>query len=189
MKVPITNGLKAKIFAALLAAGVAGPSAFIAANLTVPSEGVLTHTHLDPVGLKTMCIGHLLKKGEVDKKNYTIDECIEQFVKDWKAHEKIVDDNVKVPFKSPWMRGALTDFTFNKGGGAFIKSSILKDLNNRNYDRACQRLNDWVYGTINGKKVVLKGLEIRASKQYKSCMGEIPGDYQPMMIMLEGGVK
>ena len=62
MKVPITNRLKGKIFAALLAAGVSAPSAYVATQLTVPSEGVVTHLHLDPVGLKTTCIGHLVKK-------------------------------------------------------------------------------------------------------------------------------
>ena len=181
MKLPITNSLKSKIFAALLAAGVAGPSAYIASNLTVPSEGVMTHLHLDPVGLQTTCIGHLVKKGETPKQNYTEDECIAQFVKDWIIHEKIVEQAVRVPFRSDWMKGATTDFTFNKGGGNLNSSTLLVKLNRKDYDGACVELTKWVYGTIAGKKVKLKGLEIRASNQYRYCMGEIPADYKPLM--------
>jgi lysozyme len=181
MKLQITKSLKGRIFAALIAAGVTGPSAYVATQLTVPSEGVMTHLHLDPVGKPTTCIGHLVKKNEVAKQNYTIDECIAQFAKDWKEAEDAVDRYVKVPFRSEWMKGALTDFTFNKGAGNFASSTMLKDLNNGNYDRTCRRLTDWVYGTVNGKKVKLKGLEVRASKQYKYCMGEIPAGYKQTM--------
>lgn len=181
MKIPITNSLKGKVFAALLAAGVSGPVAYIASDLTVPSEGVLTHLHLDPVGLQTACIGHLIKKGEKAKKEYTLDECIETFVKDWQEHEAIVDKAVKVPWRSEWMKGATTDFTFNKGGGNLNSSTLLRKLNARNYDGACIELTKWVFGTVDGKKVKLKGLEIRASKQYKYCMGEEPSTYKPDM--------
>lgn len=181
MKLPITKSLKAKVFAALLAAGVAGPSAYIASELTVPSEGVMTHLHLDPVGLQTTCIGHLVKKGETPKQNYTEDECIAQFAKDWVEHEKIVEDAVVVPFRSPWMKGAVTDFTFNKGGGNLRSSTMLAKLNRKDYDGACVELTKWVYATVDGRKVKLKGLEIRASNQYKYCMGEVPTDYKPVM--------
>ena len=181
MKVPITNALKSRIFVALLAAGVSGPSAYVATQLTVPSEGVLTHLHLDPVGLQTACIGHLIKKGEKPKKEYTLDECIAMFAKDWKEHEQIVDKAVKVPFRSDWMKGAVTDFTFNKGGGNLLSSTMLRKLNARDYDGACFELTKWVYGTVDGKKVKLKGLEIRATKQYGYCMGNEPADYKPTL--------
>ena len=180
MKLQITKSLKSRVFAALIAAGVAGPSAYVATNLTVPSEGVMTHLHLDPVGKQTTCIGHLVKKGETPKQNYTEKECIDQFVKDWIEHEKIVEQAVKVPFKSAWMKGAVTDFTFNKGGGNLNSSTLLLKLNNKNYAGACLELTKWVFGTVDGKKVKLKGLEIRASNQYKYCMGEIPADYKPV---------
>lgn len=181
MKVPITNSLRARIFTALVAAGVAGPVAYVATDLTVPSEGMLTHLHLDPVGLKTTCIGHLVKKGETPKQNYTEDECISQFVKDYKEHAQMVYDAVKVPFRSKWMEGAVIDFTFNKGGGAMRNSTMVKKLNAKDYDGTCLELTKWVYGTINGKKVELKGLKIRATHQYKYCMGFEPAEYKQDM--------
>lgn len=178
MKVKLTPALKSKIFAALIGAGVSAPVAFIATDHTVPAEGFMTELHLDPVGKATTGIGHLVQPGEKPKKTMTEDEVIAQFVVDWDKHTKLMKSKVKVPFKSEWMEGAFIDFTFNKGVGNFATSTLLKDLNTKRYERACERLTDWVYGTVNGKKVKLKGLEIRATAQYKYCMGEVPGDYK-----------
>lgn len=161
---------------------MAAPSAYVATELTIPSESIVTIPHGDPVGLKTICAGHLVMKGEVLKNEYTLDECIAIFVKDWTKHEKLLDSVVKVPYKSEWMKGALTDFTFNKGIGNVASSSLLKELNNKNYDEACNQLTRWVYAK--GKK--LPGLVIRASKQYKYCMGELPADYKQTMEILQG---
>lgn len=178
MKVKLTPRLQAKIFAALIGAGFSAPLAYIATDHTVPAEGFMTELHLDPVGKATTGIGHLVKPGEKPKQTMTEDEVIAQFVVDWKAHEVMMKKLVKVPFRSDWMEGAFLDFTFNKGAGNLATSTLLRDLNSKRYDRACERLTDWVYGTVNGKKVKLKGLEIRATAQYKFCMGEVPGDYK-----------
>lgn len=175
--VKLTSSVKGRIFAALLAAGVAAPSAYVATELTIPSESVVLIPHGDPVGLKTICAGHLVKKGEVVKERYTEKECIDIFVKDWVIHEKLLDGVVKAPYKSGWMKGALTDFTFNKGITNVSSSTLLKKLNKKNYDDTCQELSKWVYA----KGKLLPGLVIRASKQYKYCMGEAPGDYIPKM--------
>lgn len=174
-KVTVTPAIRNKIFAALVGAGVMGPSAYVASNLTVDSEGIVLVPHADPVGLQTICIGHLVKKGEVVKPRYTLDECIEIFVQDWKANEAMLEKVVKVDFQSPWMKGALTDFTLNKGIGNVSTSTLLRNLNKKEYDKACEQLTRWVYA--GGK--IWPGLVIRASKQYKYCMGEVPGDYVP----------
>lgn len=175
--VKLTPAVKARIFAALVGAGVAAPSAYIATELTIPSESIVTIPHGDPVGLQTICAGHLVKKGEVVKKSYTLDECIEIFVADWKLHQKLLDGVVKVPYKSAWMKGALEDFTFNKGIGNVASSTLLKKLNRRDYDGACEQLTNWVYA----KGVKLPGLVIRASKQYAYCMDDEPADYKQKM--------
>lgn len=174
-KVKLSPAVKSRIFAALVSAGVVGPSAYVATELTVESEGIILAPHADPVGLQTICIGHLVKKGEKVKPLYTLDECIEIFVQDWKSHEAMLDKVVKVEYRSPWMKGALTDFTINKGIGNVASSTLLKSLNKREYDKACDQLSRWVFA--GGK--VWPGLVIRASKQYKYCMGEVPGDYVP----------
>lgn len=178
MKIQVTDAIKKKIFIALLTAGVSSPVAYVATTHTVDSEGFLTHLHNDPVGLPTVCIGHLAKKGEVVKQEYTIDECIAIYVKDWTEHEKALNKLVKVDYKSEWMKGALTDFTFNKGIGNVSSSTMLKDLNAKRYEKACTELTRWVYGKVNGVAVKLPGLVIRASKQYDYCMGKEPANYE-----------
>ena len=42
-KLVLTSSLRSRIFAALIAAGVGGPTAYVATDLTVGSEGFLTH--------------------------------------------------------------------------------------------------------------------------------------------------
>lgn len=183
-KIPVTRALKSKIFASMLAAGVAGPSAYYASHETVVFEGFMTHLHLDPVGKATTGVGHLVKKGETPKQNYTEQEVIDQYVKDWIEHEQMLDKVVTGEYRSPWQRAAIADFTFNKGIGNVKSSTMLKHLNAGRHDQACLALTDWVYGTVKGKKVKLKGLEYRATTQYKYCMGEVPADYKQSLIEL-----
>lgn len=181
MNIKITDTVKRRIFVALLGAGVAAPSAYVAIDMTAPAEGFYTHLYKDPVGLNTTCIGHLVKKGEVVKKEYTEDECIALFVKDWVIHEQLLDSVVKVPYRSEWMRGAATDFTFHFGIGNVKSSTFLKDLNAKRYNAACEQLTRWVYGKVNGVAKVLPGLVFRATKRYDYCMGSEPAQYKATM--------
>lgn len=178
MKVKITPSLRNKIFAALMAAGATGPVAYIGSHHTVDSEGMFTNVYLDPVGLKTVCVGHLITKDETVKKEYTIDECIAMYVADWIKHTKQVDKVVKVPYRSEWMQGAAIDFTFHMGIGNVQSSTFLKNLNAKRYDAACEQLTRWVYGKQGGVMVKMPGLVIRATERYKYCMGTIPADYK-----------
>lgn len=187
MRVKVDSALRKKIFAALMLAGVSSPVAYVATTLTVDSEGFLTNLHNDPVGLPSACIGHLIKKGETPKKEYTVDECIDMFVKDWTVHQAGLNKFVKVPYTSQWQEGALTDFTFNKGIGSLQSSTLLKKLNNKEYDAACEQLTRWVYGRVNGVLTKLPGLVLRASKQYSACMGEEPADYKVDLQRWLGG--
>ena len=186
----LSSNIKGRLLAALLGAGVAGPSAYVAVELTAPSEGLYLSPYKDPVGLTTICLGHLVKKGEKVKELYTAEECAEIFARDWKEHEILLDNVVKVPYRSTWMKAAFTDFTFNKGIGNVSSSTLLRKLNSKDYDGACQELTRWVFATEpSGKKVKLKGLEIRATAQYKYCMGEIPADYQRLQEAWLGDVQ
>lgn len=177
--IKLTESIKKKIYLAVLAVGVGAPSAYIATELTTPAEGFYLVPYVDPIGLTTICIGHLVKKGEVVKKEYTVDECAAIFAKDFKEHEVLLDKVVKVPYRSPWMKAAFTDFTFNKGASNVSSSTLLKKLNSKDYDGACQELSRWVYGKVGGVMKVLPGLVTRSTKQYQYCMGEAPGDYVP----------
>jgi lysozyme len=187
MKINITPAIRNKIFAAMVAAGMSGPVAYVASNHTVSSEGMYSSPYMDPVGLKTYCVGHLVKKNEVVKDDYSEDECIKLFVKDFTQHAERLSTMVTVPYRSEWMKGAAIDFTFHMGEGNVRSSTFLKELNAKHYDQACDQLTRWVYGKQNGIMVKMPGLVIRATERYKFCMGEIPADYSPTLQRL--GVK
>lgn len=167
------DSFQKKVTAALVAGGVSIPSAFVAVFHTVPSEGYRDKVYADPVGLPTVCIGHMDRKLKLGQK-FSEEECIQMFAQDWVKHQKELDKVVRVPYKSEWQRGALVDFTFNVGIANVQSSTLLKLLNMSEHDAACDQLSRWVYA--NGKK--LPGLVTRREVDYKYCMGEIPYNVQ-----------
>jgi lysozyme len=52
---------------------------------------------------------------------------------------------------------ALVSLVFNIGGGAFRKSTLLKKLNAGDIQGAADQFLVWNKGTVNGKRVVLRG--------------------------------
>ena len=161
------KSLKQKIIAAFFAAGLSMSSAYVAVNLTVPSEGVSLDTYFDPVGIQTHCIGSADFEGKA-KKSYTEDECVEIFARDWTKHEKQLD-SLKLKFSSEWQRAALTDFTFNAGIGNVRSSTLISLVRQGEHEVACEELSRWVYA--GGKK--LRGLVTRRKNTIPYCLGEV----------------
>lgn len=166
--------LQHKLIAAFLAAGISASGAYVAYDLTLPSEGLVLSPYPDPVGLTTYCVGHLATKNDVLKKSYTEEECLSLFAKDWIKHEKELDSVVKVKYASDWQKAALIDFTFNNGIGNVSSSTLLKLLNQGKHKKACDQLIRWVYAK--GKK--LGGLVKRRDKTMPYCLGELSYDKQ-----------
>jgi lysozyme len=161
------KSLKQKIIAAFFAAGLSMSSAYVAVNLTVPSEGVSLDTYFDPVGIQTYCIGHADFEGKA-KESYTEDECVEIFVRDWTKHGEQLD-SLKLKFSSEWQRAALTDFTFNVGIGNVRSSTLISLVLQGEHEVACEELSRWVYA--GGKK--LRGLVTRRKNTIPYCLGEV----------------
>lgn len=168
------NALQRKLVTAFLIAGISAPSAYVAYDLTLPSEGLVLSPYPDPVGLKTYCVGHLATKTDKVKSSYTEEECLQIFASDWSKHEKELDKAVKAPYASVWERAALTDFTFNVGIGNVQGSTLLKLVNQGKHKEACSKLIDWVYA----KKKKLNGLVTRRNKTMPYCLGTLPYDKQ-----------
>lgn len=167
----MTTGIKKKLISAFVAAGVTASSAFVAYDLTLPSEGLKQSVYLDPVTLPTVCIGRMDKKLKLGER-FTIEECMAMFAEDWVKHERQLDSVVKAPYASEWQKAALTDFTFNVGLGNVKSSTLVKLLNQGKHREACMQLLRW---TKAGGSV-LRGLVIRRDKTLPYCLGEIPYD-------------
>lgn len=170
------NNFKRKLITAFIAAGISAPSAFVAYDLTLPSEGYEPVPYLDPVGLKTYCVGHLALKSEQVKKQYTEDECMAIFASDWKKHEKETVGMVggEDKFSSPWQQAAATDMTFNNGQGLIGSSTFISLIKQGRHVDACKQLTRWV----KAKGKTLKGLVIRRDKTMPYCLGELPWNKQ-----------
>lgn len=174
------SNIKQKLIASFIAMGLSAPAAFVAYDLTLPSEGLEQSVYLDPVGLHTVCVGHMDKSLKLGQ-TFTIDECMKMFAEDWKKHQKQLDSVVKggrQGFRSEWQREALTDFTFNLGISNVRSSTLLSLINQNKHTEACRQLTRWVKGKVKGKMVTLKGLVTRRDKTMPYCMGELSYDKQ-----------
>lgn len=173
--------IRSKLIAAFFAAGLTSSAAFVADDVTLPSEALVTTPYTDPVGLRTACVGHLITKNDVVKKSYTEEECMEIFAQDWKKHLAELDKLAKqknIKFASEWQRQALNDFTFNVGIGNVQSSTLIKLLAKGEHEQACQQLTRWTKGKVKGVMVVLKGLVIRRDKTMPYCLGELSVEKQ-----------
>ena len=169
--------IKQKLIVAFITAGLSAPAAFVAYDLTLPSESLSQSVYLDPVGLPTACVGHMDKSLKLSQK-FSVEECMEMFASDWKKHQAQLDRAVKVPYASEWEREALTDFTFNVGIGDVKSSTLLTLVNQNKHVEACKQLTAWVKGRVKGKLITLKGLVTRRAKTMPFCLGELPYDKQ-----------
>jgi len=64
------SSIRTKLITAFVTIGLSAPSAFVAYDLTLPAEGLEQKVYIDPVGLPTVCVGHMdkaLKKSVLPK--------------------------------------------------------------------------------------------------------------------------
>lgn len=171
------SNMKSKLIASFIALGLSAPAAFVAYDLTVPSEGLEQSVYLDPVGLPTVCVGHMDKQLKLGTK-YTLEQCMDMLAVDWLKHQKQLDKVVKVPYASEWQHQALTDFTFNLGIGSVQSSTLISLINQGKHKEACYQLSRWVKGKVNGKLTTLNGLVTRRAKTMPYCLGQLSYDKQ-----------
>jgi lysozyme len=115
------------------------------------------HAYKDPAGVWTIGWGHT--------KNVRLgDVCDEAQAELWFAEDltptcELVERLVKAPLNDNQF-AALVWFAFNVGDGAFAASTLLKKLNATppDYDAVPAELAKWNKITVDGKKVVSKGL-------------------------------
>ena len=104
--------------------------------------GNLVFPYTDIVGKWTIGFGHLIKPGENFSQGLTRDQAVVILQQDVVEAEQIVNKEVTVPLNQGEF-DALVDFVFNLGD-RLHGSTLLRYLNEGNYDAAASHLTDWV---------------------------------------------
>lgn len=106
-------------------------------NFIKQFEGVKLTPYLCQAGIPTIGIGSTVyadgTKVTLRDKPITENEALDLFSKTLKQYENAVDREVKVPLTDN-QRIALVSFTYNVGVGALKSSTLLKKLNNKDYN-------------------------------------------------------
>lgn len=119
-------------------------------------EGKEYTVYEDVAGKRTVGIGHLLKAGE-DFTTLTDEECYDLLRKDLIPVEIAINKWVKVPVTQNEY-DAMCCLVYNIGTGNFLSSSVLRFLNEHQYEDAAEAFLMWCKFTKGGKKVVSQGL-------------------------------
>ena len=141
---------------------------YIAAPLIELVEGVENKPYMDIAGIPTVCAG-ITGPEVVWGKTYSNTECRKLLEKHIQIHAKHVQDAVTHPI-APQTRAALISFSYNVGGSAMRKSTAVRLINQGKIEQGCKALSLWNKATINGKKVVVKGLVNRRNEEIKLCL-------------------
>lgn len=104
-------------------------------------EGTVLKVYKDAVGLPTIGIGHLIKKGEVFT-TITQQQAEELLAKDLKQFEEGISTSVKVALTQNQF-DALVSFAFNLGIGNLNSSTLLKKLNVGDIQGAADQFPRW----------------------------------------------
>lgn len=117
----------------------------------------------DDRGKPAIGYGHQLKKsenfGKISEK-----EAEKILLQDLDTAKKAVSEYVKVPL-SQGKYDALCSFVYNIGTKRFSESTLLKKLNQGDYEGAMKEFKRWVHTYENGKKQALQGLKNRRQQE------------------------
>lgn len=144
-------------------------------DMIVSFEGIELEAYKCPAGVWTIGVGHT---GYVDGKRIaeglkiTRDKAYDLLRGDTK---KVEDYLAKQPFAQRLKQrqlDALVSFIFNVGISAFETSTMRRKLCTGADDASvAEEFGRWVYGTVDGKKVILKGLVYRREKEAEKFLG------------------
>lgn len=132
-------------------------------SLTAHFEGKRNETYLDPVGIPTICYGHTGPEVRPGLR-LTDKQCEDLLRKDFAHHRQGIARCITRPLNAnQW--GAVTSFAFNVGVAKVCKSTLVKKINQGDLRGAADEFPKWKYASLNGKPVVLPGLERRRAAE------------------------
>ncbi len=132
-------------------------------DLIKESESLRLEPYYDQAGRLTIGYGHLIEPGE-SFGSITEAEAEALLIDDVRTAENTVNQLVGVPLNQTQFN-ALVSFVFNVGAGAFAASTLLRKLNQGDYEGARQEFKRWKYVTIAGVKTVSNGLLARRERE------------------------
>ncbi|GGA41601.1 glycoside hydrolase family protein [Okeania sp. KiyG1] len=138
-------------------------------NLIKKWEGLYLDAYLDPVGIPTIGYGTIrYPNGKKVQLGERITERNAEFYLKYQCDKvaEIVSRLVKVPLNQNQF-DALVSFCYNVGTGAFERSTMLRKLNQGDYQGAANEFPRWVNGVVNGVKQPLPGLVSRRADEQK----------------------
>ena len=106
-------------------------------------EGLRLEVYNDVAGYPTIGVGHLIRDDDPDfSGGITREQAIELLRDDARDAEDAVNRHVEVDLNQHQF-DALVSFVFNVGGGAFRKSTLVRLLNQGQYDAVPDQLRRW----------------------------------------------
>lgn len=150
----------------------------------VARERRMLSMYEDQGGLPTIGIGHLLTEKELDtgllmidgeavswKRGISIAQSNALFDQDLSKFAQAVGTLIVWPLKQCQF-DALVSFSFNTGYAALRDSTLRKKINRGLLDEVPEQFRRWNKVTVNGEKVVSKGLANRREEEIGLWLGE-----------------
>jgi lysozyme len=126
-------------------------------------EGFRSCPYLDQAGKPTIGYGHLIRAGEMFD-TIAESEALALLKLDVARIAKPVADAIRVELK-PCQADAVLSLAYNVGGAAVANSTLLSLLNAGDIGGAADQFSRWNKITVNGRKVVSKGMSTRRERE------------------------
>jgi GH24 family phage-related lysozyme (muramidase) len=134
-------------------------------------EGVRKKAYRDIAGNLTIGAGHLIRPGENFQGGINDQQISQLLSQDIGSARGWVQKLVKAKLNQN-QRDALTDFIFNVGSGKFAGSTLLRDVNQGDFQGAAKEFMRWNKAKINGTYQVVPDLSRR--RQYEADLFQKP---------------
>lgn len=116
----------------------------------------------------TVCAG--ITGGIDPNKYYSVDDCKAlELPRYMKAREDAKKALKHWESYNPYVKASFIDMGFNVPSSFMPGRTIMMLANSGDLDAACLEMTKWVYGTVNGQSVVLKGLVLRRDTTEELC--------------------
>lgn len=140
-------------------------------NFIQSLEGLKLQAYRDQAGIPT--IGYGTTNGVKMGMTITQKEADTLFLRDLIKFENAMYELIKVSINQN-QYDAMVSLMYNIGIANFKASTLLMLVNQSRFSEAATQFEKWVYVTVNGQKVVSKGLQNRRAKEKQLFLEEKP---------------